>query len=543
MYLDDEDIYLARMQEVLDGHWLNGSTFFYEYKNEMPLMLPLGEYVYSIPSLALHIPITQILVFYKFLLPAVLFILIYVFSLNILKNDAGDSAVNKFSAVAAGLLVVLMEDFQNIKKVLTLLNSRSSSPDLSIWTRPVNPILGALVVFGFLILTWNLYKKRNRWLIIPSGILLGLSIFYFFSWGICISIIGILLLVACINKNWKMVKDLLLTIALSFLVSAPYWYSVAISMGKGGKELSLKNGMFFTHAPLLNKTLLATLVVYLLLTAVAGFSKRSWKEIIKQDWWQFCLALLLGGLWAMNQQVLTGRTIWPYHFVQYTVPLCFIVLVVACHKLIRQGFLKIWWICMITFAGLSLAHGIVMAKSYSYRLEDFMRIQQYADVYNWINNNTPKDCVVLVKEQGEWLTRQIPAFTHCNVYVSSWMFSGVPKDRIEHNYLVFLRLIGITSENINSYLIEHQSEVRGYTFEDWNQLFNKNIDPWLLAKIDGIIKEYQVFVNSDFRVELRKYKLDYIISEEPLKPEELKDVGLKNEAIYSGKVKIYELSN
>jgi len=44
----NEDFYLARIQEILDGHPSVGSPAFSEYKNEPPLSPPV-RYFFSVP--------------------------------------------------------------------------------------------------------------------------------------------------------------------------------------------------------------------------------------------------------------------------------------------------------------------------------------------------------------------------------------------------------------------------------------------------------------------------------------------------------------
>ena len=87
MQIDDEDIYLARMQDIVDGHYWLGSPVFYDYKNEPPMVPPVGEYVYVLPALLFHIPLTFVLIVSKFVFPFILFLLIYVFIYQIVDFD------------------------------------------------------------------------------------------------------------------------------------------------------------------------------------------------------------------------------------------------------------------------------------------------------------------------------------------------------------------------------------------------------------------------------------------------------------------------
>src|SRR3989339_1428561 len=76
LYIDDEDIYRARIHEVMEGHIGVASPYFFEYK-DMPVMVPpINEWLYALP--ALFFGLSFVITLSKFLFPALLFLLIYV---------------------------------------------------------------------------------------------------------------------------------------------------------------------------------------------------------------------------------------------------------------------------------------------------------------------------------------------------------------------------------------------------------------------------------------------------------------------------------
>ena len=77
MLTANEDFYLSRMQEILDGHPLLGSPFFFEYKDQWPLTPPVGEMFYAIPAKLLNISLVNVLLISRFVLQAILFLLVY----------------------------------------------------------------------------------------------------------------------------------------------------------------------------------------------------------------------------------------------------------------------------------------------------------------------------------------------------------------------------------------------------------------------------------------------------------------------------------
>ena len=72
---------------------------------------------------------------------------------------------------------------------------------------------------------------------------------------------------------------------------------------------------------------------------------------------------------------------------------------------------------------------------------------------------------------------------------------------------------GISDDRVKDYLLKNKADVRTYFFENWEQLlYLTTDDKWLDAKIDQISLDYQKFNKQDFPTELKKYRLDYIVS-------------------------------
>jgi hypothetical protein len=127
------------------------------------------------------------------------------------------------------------------------------------------------------------------------------------------------------------------------------------------------------------------------------------------------------------------------------------------------------------------------------------------------------------------------------VYVSSWTFSGVPLERVEHNFFIHLRLLGIASEDARAFMLANPDLVRLAYFEDWNQVFETTTDDWLLARIDEAVPEYQAFLEGDAAEQLRTYRADVLISKEPLSEEDLRLWRIEDEGVPIGGYRLYPL--
>lgn len=534
MGTDNEDAYLFRMQEILDGYPLLGSPVFFEYKDQWPMMPPIGEMVYAAPAYLLHINLINILTASKFILPFILFLLVYFLIYNLTKNS--DFLSSKINAVAGALMVTLGYDLVDYRSLWLILAGRKIPESFLLWDRPVNPILGGIFLFSFLLCLWSIARnqKYKKTVIVLASIFLSLMIgSYFFSWGMALSITGVLGLIYILQKRYSKVIRLVFIILLTTVFTSPFWYfSLKASQSPYYKNSVLQSGIFYTHHPLINKILLATLLFYFILflpllvkKIVSVFRKNQtfFKEFSftgLEDWQVFSLSFLFGGFVAFNQQIITGMTIWPFHFVQYSIPLSIVVVFVLLYKVIKEKWWNLWRLIIFFVIIFSLGFGIyTQVGAYKHNYNHFEDSQKYKVIFDWLNNKE-KDSVVLVREPGDGryeLNNLVLSFTHSNVYSSYWRFSLMPQERIYHNLLVNLRLQGINSENIDQYIENNSGEVMGKLTANWKEMYKvqqfsdfSTTEPE--EKLVKFTDDYKQFMVNNFEDELKKYRLDYIFS-------------------------------
>jgi hypothetical protein len=110
------------------------------------------------------------------------------------------------------------------------------------------------------------------------------------------------------------------------------------------------------------------------------------------------------------------------------------------------------------------------------------------------------------------------------VYYSSWVFVSVPEERIMHNYVTRLRVLGVGDDTLTEYLDEHEEELREYFFEDWVDKFGNGRDAWLLSTKpeslqrsfipntkEKIIHVYDSTRNESLESLLKTYTLNFIM--------------------------------
>jgi hypothetical protein len=510
--LDDEDIYRARINEVLEGHLFITSPFFYEYKDFPLVVPPFNEWLYVL--LALCIGLSWSIVVLKFLLPASLFFLVYLLVYRLTKRSDGTDDIDAvlIASLSTGLLVTLGFEFVHYKYIWNVLHGGVANP--IIWSRIVNPIVGAVQLFGFLVLLEAINSRRFKYAYLYAGVLLSITIGYFFTLGMSLAILGSLLLTVVWRKEWVIARELVYVGVIGFVLSIWYWIKIFSSIsGTEGSLVGLRNGMSFTHTPVLNLALLAG-TLFVVLSAIIVYFRHRMFPYPKS--WNFVFALILGSWVAFNQQIITGREVWYGHFFQYSVPLVYVALGVIAYHSWRLLYPRIWLWCSVGIMIITSLYGLFTISQVLSRETEFARIQEYAPVFTWLNNNTGKECVVFIKEYDEEFERLIPAYTHCDVYSSTWTFSGVPSERVLHNYLLRLRLSGLQAEDAHAYLMHDVEKVRGYFYMDWKQMFSYEVDDWYIEKVNYLENEYTKFLQGDLQDQMSIYRMDFLMSKDPV---------------------------
>lgn len=528
LYQDNDDVYVSRIRELVEGRNTISSPYFFEYKDAPAPLLPYGEMFYALPVKLLNLNLATFIHFSKFLFPAILFGLVFSLIHLLLRKRS------VLTALVGATLIIVAPDILNLGYIKNIFDSQNPFL-LSIWTRLVNPITGALLLFPFFIVLAKI-RERSFQSIIFAGLLLGLMPGYFFSFALASLTTAFIILFLLMEKNYRVTARLLLVFPIAFLVSAKYFISQIQGIISGDTLVtSLRNGLLITHSPLSNNTLILGLVI-LLCVCIFIFLKNRDRYLEEKQSMQFLFSGLLAGLVAFNQQIITGKTIWPFHFVQYTKPLVFIA-ILYCGYLLFSKYVKLWRITMIVSLVFIFGVGVKGALSYRSNLEQYREYQRYGAVVDWLNTNATKDCVIIIKEAKglrissgsiiQKLNFLSPAVTRCDVYFSLYTFFNIPQERIYHNYLAYLRLNGVTTTTINQFLKDNRRQLINVFFADWNEMFyNGPNDSWLVSisdvpaiekKVDNItqkiVTDYPIFMRQDFGLFLKQYRVYYLIDD------------------------------
>jgi hypothetical protein len=441
--------------------------------------------------------------------------------------------VNEWVALVISTFVVLGYDFINLPFIKQTLTGTFSEPVLSLWTRIVYPITGALTLFAifYLVLTLHLRHKAIR--VIVAGLLLGFSSGYIFSYALGLVFVGITLVLALFERDWFRAKNVFAIILIGLLTN--FTYILSIFTVSGDTTVLQKNGLLLTHQILHNKVLyIATIVFALLSISQYSFNHRD-NPLWKNRSWQVLATILLSSFVVLNQQIITGKTVWPGHFVQYTNPICFIVFFLSAFTLsdslvkkmsmsLRHLFHRgVVIACILSTAFIFLVNLFTVQSVFS-NYDLYQDTQRYALALDWLNRNSNQECTVFPVEERERIEKYITAYTHCDIYQSSYVFYAVPDERILHNYIVQLRLLGVKEDELEIYLDAHEDDIRKYFFTDWADKFSDGNDQWVFntrtpesmaafqpnAKTK-VIKEYRKLADEATDSLLRRYAIHYIV--------------------------------
>lgn len=526
---DSEAEYMNRIQDIIDGYTNVSSPVFFEYKDSISFMPPTGEYLFYIfPMKFFGLSISNIIFYSRFIHPAILFILVYYLLFSLLNRQ---DTIAKISAISGALLVTVGYDVSDYKSFINYLLHGEFISSGFLWDRLVNPITGALLLFLLLILLNRITSKDKKNIsTFLASLTLSCMIGYIFSFAMGFGIALLLSAVYFYKKEFNIAGRLLVVPVSATLINLIYFYEVFSTMsGRVSLSDPRKNGLFYTHEPLLNLISIATLL-FIIVCFLFFYKKDTYSK--DKSWWLFGSVIVASCVLVYNQQIITGRAVWPQHFVQYTIPLCILIGTVYLHNIFRFRAKFLLATAIVLMLILSAVSAYRIINSANYTLPNYLELQSFSGVIDYLNQNAGKDCVVyVVSKYDSDINRFIPGLTSCNVYHSFNIYGGVPEDRVMHNLIVDLRIKGIKKQDINEHFSDNFVYMRKYFFRDWNDLYylpdkwlkrvgdKEEIDHYFDTMESKIEDEYAQSLTNSLYSDLSKYRLDYFVVDKELQPE------------------------
>jgi len=498
----DEVVFLMRIQEVRDGHYLIANNSWAEGKDLPYLAPPLAENITSFTGQIFGLNLIDTITLDRFLFPAFVFLLIYVLIYQFTKR--------KSISLIASVTVLLSINLINPIRVWNLFFYKQTYADFMLFSRLISPI-HLIFFFGFLLLFWFFLQKKQWAYGIFSGILLGLSFYeYPYTWTFLFAFLGCLILIFLYKKEWTKIKDIILIIIIALLVAVPYFWNLWRAIHHPlYPELTSRFGLIKTHNPQVGALVLILLAIFLLF-----FSRK------QKDRYCFCLGLVLTPLVVLNQQIITGMIMIPDHYHWYFHgPLMIIFIIIIFFELLERKINNltlrriIFSSLIILILFINFYNAWVIQTSFYERQEPIaIENQRYGVIFEWLRNNTQKDEVIIVDEISSYL---IPIYTSLNtVNCDDGRHSLVAdeKEILERSFLIF-RLNGLKGENeiLYNYFFKNKIII---SWKFYGEYYRKQMGGYEFIpdeKLYFLVNEYREFLNIPLENILKKYHTDYLL--------------------------------
>ncbi|MBU6142098.1 hypothetical protein KGO95_03215 [Patescibacteria group bacterium] len=547
----DEEGYLTIVNS-LARRGIVGDPYIFEYRD-------LGnnvnyysiEYFLAATANAFHVMVPDLILGLKFLAPAVLFGVVYLFTLELMGSSGG--------ALFVALLVLLGNEVARtgLAAIPALFSGTVASTDFLTYARPVNPAESSILFFAVLWLILKLYKGERKFGSLPAAAAVGfavgaMSYIYFYFWAFPLILCGVVLLYDLFTRNKEGAKRFFVALAASAFAAVPFFFNTAALFlappANGDFGAPLQKAFTRTHQIIPEKTILLPLVVFAVLYALWKYSKEKWGEeagrFVKK--YAFVALLLITGIIASNEQVITGIEVQQHHFHFYTnIPMLLIAVGIMVYELVRL--IPHWW-RVTALGGISLfvvTFAIqIQASSYAAWKQDFISYQRYAPVFSWLRLNSGTDTVVYADQT---MSEMIPIYTQDYTYGSLHAAAyPVPVVRLEHNYFMTLFLRGVTKDDALVYLSdpEHRNEMGQYIFEGqyWKDMCG-SYGCFPDATFKSLVNDYVSFLGNSFETNLKEYKVNYIVWDMANDPEWNLGGYVFLKEVYSGEqIKIFKVN-
>ena len=522
---DAEEHYLARMQEAYEGRPAL-SNVFTPYKDAPYLSPGLGEaFVAGIARVAGR-SVPDINIGAKFLFPAVIFLLIYVFGLTISR-----SRLAALTGATLGMLGVSI--MSNPHELLALLNGNSLS-DGSMWARPINPELSGILLFGGLWLLYRAYAHREHtlWPLVGTiGATIGLSLYLSpYVW----SFLGVLLLALfiaeLIRKNPASSLRFFSAGVLGLALAIPFLLNyIAARVHPGYAFASQFAGIMTTHLPSFGIWIAILLILPFLAWRGPLASSRT-----------FFILCGLSLLIALNQQVVTGLYLQPGHYHWYiTKPLVGIMLGLSGTLLLIRflGARIVTITCSIGIIAL-FAHGTFAQQNfYTKNSSEALDAQAYAPLFAYLNS-APATSIYA----NPTLSNYLAIYTNDDA-PGSW-YAGLyllPVGYLHERLFLEYRLRGITAdESLTTMKAERHAILMQLFLGNWSGIPNDSA-PLPDSILEGLAQEYRAYADIPISDVMRGLRITYVLQDKvhdewtPLASDLIPD------AIISGRFVLYRL--
>lgn len=494
----DENLYSSDIQEVMNGNFKLSNAQLTN-RSDLPSaqMNYFSFYILGFLGYLFGSSIKNLQIISDFLFPFILFLLFYLFL----------KALHFRKRIILLTISVLMLASLNPFALWELIKSFFSNHLIRPleFSRLISPELVLIILLIALILLYCALSKKELKYFIFTGIVGGLlfyTYFYFasFFWA------GFFFMMAItfFQKDYSTFKKMVLSAFIGGLISIFFIINLfklrALSYYP---EIALRIGAEFP--PMFSLWhIIFTIIILIAIMSLWLIPKREKKCSV-----DFLTAFLFGSIICINLHLLLGYTLLYLHWWDRIIaPFIFISLIFCLQSLIYDHFPKNYFSVfirrMIPFLCiLLLFFGVYHQISFSVNMSNYYTISpQELELYDWLNENTPKDSTVLTLSIAS--NFNLASHTHNNIYLPHSFLTTIPKEEIIDRFLFASSMFNLPSDELKKRL-------------DSDNLITDGYDQMVYEKLNTSQELFEVAYFNYYlfheEYDYHKYKLDYYPSE------------------------------
>jgi len=237
----------------------------------------------------------------------------------------------------------------------------------------------------------------------------------------------------------------------------------------------------------------------------------------------YLISILLIPLAVFNQQVLTGRSLQPFHYEEFVTSYTVLIGIIICWQLfVRNGILPQWalshrvlfWLAVISFAyGANSAAGISRAALNDNLMRD--RTLLVAKYLTDIGQENVGPVLTIEPRQAETL----PTFTRQSVLWALHMavFPGAGAKEVKERFYQYLYYSGVRDAELRDLLSARNYAVLTALFGPGREAAHLTINfkPVTSQEAEEEVRLYSEYVNSFDRTIAARYKLSCVVVPAP----------------------------
>lgn len=450
MGADAEEHYVARMQEVDAGYAALGNVFL-SHKDAPYLVPGLGENIVARLGSAVGVGAAEANVAAKFFFPFLIALLAYALCYALFASRP-IALLGTVTALVGDSLV------SGPTPWLALLHGISTSTNFLTLSRPINPEISWLFLFGGMLLFVTAFIKRapRAWEVVALGLITGLALYVSpYPFTFLGGLLAMSLLWYGYRRDRTRAYGALLSGVLALVCAIPFMFNYhALSASAGYAALALRQGLVHSHAPLISVWL-----IIMLLAALFVWPRRYPHA---RTLYLFAVIVLIA---LTDQQLLTGVSVVPSHYHWYlTKPLIGIMAAMYAWAVLEWVTTRVWlrWLCGVAaVAFLFYNAALIQATSYHAQYPSAVARQAYAPALTYLST--------LPLGESVWadsaLSQQISIYTEQNAPNNFYSLYYLVSDQyLVERMLLNYELAGIPAKDILATLAKDRADVSAQIF-------------------------------------------------------------------------------